>query len=59
MLVYEHIPNGTLMDSLSGTFNSLTTSLPCMLTKTKKLTIDIYPIKKKHTYCIRLKYINK
>ena len=47
MLVYEHIPNGTLMDSLSGTFNSFTTPyIPCMLTKTKKLTIDIYPIKK-------------
>ena len=47
MLVYEHIPNGTLMDSLSSTFNSFTTPyIPCMLTKTKKLTIDIYPIKK-------------
>lgn len=25
MLVYEYIPNGTVMDSLSGTSNSLTT----------------------------------
>lgn len=25
MLVYEYIPNGTLMDSLSGTSNSFTT----------------------------------